>query len=129
MLHGAHFSLVSLRQCNKWSNDAGCVAPLKLRFPEERKATAIAAAEAKCKEKEEMTDWTDSLASLLFGKEQELVNLKLLRGDNPHVSEKDLRSEVHRALLQVSLGTSVLCNDFPEERGAKRTDMSVLVNI
>ena len=94
-----------------------------------RKAIALAEAEVKCKEKEEMTDWTNSLESLLFGQGCELVNIKLLRGSNPHVSLQDLLSEASLALSQVHSGNSDAHSDFPEDRNAKRTDISVLLNI
>lgn len=72
---------------------------------------------------------TDPLAGLLFGHERKLLNFKLLRGDNPAVSEEQLRGEAHSALVQVVLGTSKSYTDFPEDRNAKRIDVASLATI
>ena len=72
----------------------------------------------------EMT--TDALAGLLFGRESKLVNFKLCRGDNPQVTEAELRNEAHFALTQVALGMSDSHVDFPEDRNARRVDVTAL---
>lgn len=69
---------------------------------------------------------TDQLADLLFGRDSKLVNLKLCRGDAPHVTESDLRNEVHFGLTQVALGTCDTHADFPEDRNAKRVNLAAL---
>ncbi len=71
----------------------------------------------------------DALAGLLFGQERKLVNLKLLRGDALEVSEGELRSEAHAAILQVLLGTSEASADFPEDRNARRIEIGELMAI
>lgn len=75
----------------------------------------------------DMATKADPLADLLFGGDKDLVNLKLCRGDNPNVGEPELRSEVHFALTQVSLGMSDEYKDFPEDRGAKRVEVAALL--
>lgn len=69
---------------------------------------------------------TDPLAGLLFGSERKLLNLKLLRGDSPEVSEDELRDEAHAALLKVVLGTTRASKSFPEDATAKRVDLAQL---
>ena len=69
---------------------------------------------------------TDPLADLLFGRDSKLVNLKLCRGDAPHVSEAELRNEVHFGLTQVELGTCDTHSDFPEDRNAKRVNLAAI---
>jgi hypothetical protein len=113
----------------KRSGQAGAAARAKALSPEVRSATARAAAKARWKEKRDMTAMTDPLAGLLFGQERTLVNLKLLRGDDPQVSEGDLRAEAHRALSQVLLGNCDTHTDFPEDRAAKRIRISDLAAI
>lgn len=57
----------------------------------------------------------DVLMNLLFSNdERELVNLKLLRGDE-NISEHELCEQVHSALFQVESGLSMPMEDFPEE--------------
>lgn len=68
----------------------------------------------------------DQLAGLLFGQEASLINLKLCRGDQPHVTEADLRNEAHFALTQVALGTCRTEVNFPEDRNAKRVNLDTL---
>ena len=113
----------------KRSGEAGAAARAKAVPPEVRSAAARAAVEARWKEKRDMTVMTDPLAGLLFGQDRTLVNLKLLRGDAPHVSEADLRAEAHRALSQVVLGNCETHVDFPEDRAAKRIRISDLAAI
>ncbi len=109
---------------------AGTVQGAGLLNPEVLMATATSEAEAKRKEGKEMQDnIADPLAGLLFGQGRKLVNLKMLRGDDPNVTEADLRNEAHAALLQVMLGTCESHSDFPEDRGAKRVDIGILANI
>ena len=72
------------------------------------------------------TTISDPLSGLLFGGDRKLVNLKLCRGDAPQVSEDDLRGEVHFALTQVFWGMSDAHKDFPEDRNAKRVDITAL---
>lgn len=69
---------------------------------------------------------SDPLAGLLFGRGDTLINLKLCRGDSPHVTEAELRNEAHFALTQVSLGMGETHSDFPEDRFAKRVDVTAL---
>lgn len=113
----------------KRSGEAGAAARAKSLPPEARSAAARVAAKARWKEEREMNAMTDPLASLLFGPERTLVNLKLLRGDDPQVSEPELRAEAHRALSQVLLGTCETHVDFPEDRNAKRIQISDLAAI
>jgi hypothetical protein len=109
------------------SGSAGAAARAKSVSPEARKAIARAAAEARWKEETDMQNVvSDPLASLLFGGDRKLVNLKLCRGDDPGVTEADLRSEAHFALTQVALGMSDCHKDFPEDRNAKRVDVTVI---
>lgn len=113
----------------KRSGEAGAVARAESLSPEARKAAAKVAAQARWKKEREMTIAADPLAGLLFGQERTLVNLKLLRGDDPHVSEGELRAEAHSALVQVLLENCESFADFPEDRTAKRIDVSDLANI
>ena len=76
-----------------------------------------------------MTTTADPLDGLLFGHERKLVNLKLLRGDDPQVSEFELRAEAHSALLQALLGNCDSFVDFPEDKNAKRIDVGDLTQI
>lgn len=71
----------------------------------------------------------DPLAGLLFGQDRKLINLKLLRGDAPQVSESELRAEAHSALVQVVLGNCETFVDFPEDRAAKRVAIESLAAI
>ena len=71
----------------------------------------------------------DPLATLLFGKGDELINLKLCRGDTPAVTEEELRAEAHFALTQVALGTCETVTDFREDRQAKLVKMAHLAAI
>lgn len=53
----------------------------------------------------------DALWSFLFASDDcQLVNLKLMRGDSPAVSIRQLRDEVHSALLQARTSTSASAN-------------------
>ena len=113
----------------KRSSEAGAAACADALSPEARNAVVETAAQARWKKDREMTITADPLAGLLFGQERTLVNLKLLRGDDPHVSEGELRAEAHSALVQVLLGNCDTFSDFPEDRAAKRIDVSDLVNI
>jgi hypothetical protein len=110
----------------KKSGEAGAAARSHRLSSAERKAVAKAAAEVRWKEKDMSANIADPLAGLLFGHGRELVNLKLLRGDLPHVTEKELREEAHSALLQVQLGQAVPHADFPEDRNANRIDVAQL---
>jgi len=72
----------------------------------------------------------DSLTDLLFKQEgQTLVNLKLLRGDDPQVSESELRGEAHAALLQALFGNCESHRDFPEERDLAKVDIKHLAAV
>ena len=114
----------------KRSGHAGASARANSLSPEARTASAKAAAYARWKEGKVMTDViADPLAGLLFGQEAQLANFKLCRGDNPNVTEAELRSEAHFALTQVALGTCDSFVDFPEDRNAKRVDVTALLNI
>jgi hypothetical protein len=111
----------------KRSGEAGGAARSHKLSSAERKAIANAAAGARWKEKDMSDKISDPLAGLLFGHERTLVNLKLLRGDAPHVTEKDLREEAHSALLQVQLGTADSHAEFPEDRNVRRVNVVELV--
>ena len=59
----------------------------------------------------------DALLNLLFSDEGvELVNLKLLRGDAPDVSEDELCGEIHSAIIQTKTGLAETLADFPEDK-------------
>ncbi|GAM01954.1 hypothetical protein [Sphingomonas parapaucimobilis] len=78
-----------------------------------------------------MTDThKDGLAGLLFGQsKKKLLNLKLCRGDAPHVSSDLLRQETHFALTQVAGGACESFVDFPENRLANRMDLAAIASI
>ncbi len=76
-----------------------------------------------------MTSIADPLTGLLFGQGRTLVNLKLLRGDDPQVSESELRAEAHSALVQALLGNCRTVSDFPEDKEAKKIDVRNLASI
>jgi hypothetical protein len=114
----------------KRSGQAGAAARANSLSPEVRKAAAKLAAKARWQKEEcDMTIVADPLAGLLFGQERALVNLKLLRGDDPQVTEGELRAEAHSALVQVLLGNCESFADFPEDRAAKRINVGDLTSI
>ena len=76
-----------------------------------------------------MTIVAEPLTGLLFGQDRKLVNFKMLRGDDPKVSEGELRAEAHSALVQVLLGNCETFVDFPEDGAAKRIDVEKLAVI
>jgi hypothetical protein len=111
----------------KRSGGAGAAARAQSLSPEARKAVARAGADARWKKDDKMAEMnTDALAGLLFGRENTLVNLKLCRGDNPQVTEAELRNETHFALTQVALGMCDTHVDFPEDRDSSRVDVTTL---
>lgn len=75
-----------------------------------------------------MTSHNDALTGLLFGQGRKLLNFKMLRGDNPQVSEQELRDEANSALLQVRLERSVSMKDFPDHPEAKKVDVKEMVS-
>lgn len=108
---------------------AGASRRMKLD-PEVQKRLTSLSAQAKWKEGRVMENKiADPLSGLLFGQERTLVNLKMLRGDDPSVLEADLRNEAHSALLQVILGTCETSVNFPEDPSARRVDINTLANI
>lgn len=113
----------------KRSGDAGVAASAKTLSPEARKAVILVAARARWKEQRVMTTTADPLDGLLFGHDRKLINLKLLRGDDPQVSESELRAEAHSALLQALLGNCETFADFPEDRDARRINVGDLTKI
>ena len=55
------------------------------------------------------------MAKLLGDEDTELVNFKLLRGDDPSVTVEELCEEVHLGITQVQTGTAETLKEFPEE--------------
>gem|GEM_PF-2734550 len=110
---------------------AGAAFSVKSLSPEARQAGTKKPAHARWnKEDEKMSDpVADPLAGLLFGRDTELVNLKLCRGDSPDVSEAELRNETHFALTQVAFGRCDTHSDFPENKNAKRINVTELSGI
>jgi len=113
----------------KRSGEAGVTPRIKTVPSEARGVATKSVAQARLKKEREMTALADPLADLLFGQERTLVNFKLLRGDDPQVSESELRAEAHSALVQVFLENCDTFPDFPEDRSAKRINVDNLVNI
>lgn len=55
----------------------------------------------------------DGLDALLFGEGVELVDFKCFRGDREDVSEDDLKTQIHSALMQKRMSRATVSNDPP----------------
>ena len=64
----------------------------------------------------------DGLDALLFGEGVELVNFKCFRGDREDVSEDDIKTEIHSALMQKRMQRAVVSKD-PPSTGAIRVNV------
>ena len=55
-----------------------------------------------------------ALLSLLAGKHDELVNVKLFRGDKDLVTAEEIQKQMHSALLQARMGSASTSKHFPD---------------
>lgn len=64
----------------------------------------------------------DGLDALLFQEGIDLVDFKCFRGDREDVSEKEIKEQIHAALMQRKMNRATI-SDSPPEIGASRVNV------